>query len=178
MTRRMIAIACAVLAGAATLPAFAQTSTVTLTINDIPASKGSVLATLCGDPKAPFPGACMTHSGMADAKAGATTVTFEGVALGRYAIQAFHDENGDMQMNMPAEGYAFGNDASWPVTFESASIAVAGDTAAVITLQRIPGAASAPQPSRAAARGAPQWRRRAGRRRARAAAPGSPGAAA
>ncbi len=155
MTRRMIAIACAVLAGAATLPAFAQTSTVTLTINDIPASKGSVLATLCDDPKAPFPGACMTHSGMADAKAGATTVTFEGVAPGRYAIQAFHDENGDMQMNMPAEGYAFGNDASWPVTFESASITVAGDTAAVVTLQRIPGAASAPQPSRAAARGAP-----------------------
>lgn len=155
MTRRMIAIASAFLAGAATLPAFAQTATVTLTINDIPASKGTVLATLCGEPKAPFPGACMTHSGMADAKAGATTVTFEGVTPGRYAIQAFHDENGDMQMNMPAEGYAFGNDAAWPVTFESASITVAGDTAAIVTLHRIPGAATAPQPSRAAARGAP-----------------------
>jgi dienelactone hydrolase/uncharacterized protein (DUF2141 family) len=155
MTRRMIAIACAVLAGASTLPAFAQTAKVTLTVNDIPSSKGSVLATLCGDPTAAFPGACMTHAGMADAMAGATTVTFEGVAPGRYAIQAFHDENADMQMNMPAEGYAFGNDASWPVTFESAAITVSGDTAAVVTLQRIPGAASAPQQSKAAARGAP-----------------------
>jgi len=155
MDRQILAIACALLAGAATLPAFAQTATVTLTVNDVPTSKGGVLATLCGDPKAPFPGACMTHSGMTKAKAGATTITFEGVATGRYAIQVFHDENGDMQMNMPAEGFAFGNDAAWPVTFESASIAVSGDTMASVTLQKMPDAASASQPARASARGAP-----------------------
>jgi uncharacterized protein len=155
MNRQIRAIAFAVVASAVTLPAFAQTATVTLTVDDVPTSEGGVLATLCGDPKAPFPGACMTHSGMAKAKAGATTITFEDVAPGRYAIQVFHDENGDMQMNMPAEGYAFGNDAAWPVTFESASIVVSGDTAAVVTLQRMPGAGSAPQPSRASSRGAP-----------------------
>lgn len=155
MNRQLRVIALALLASAATLPAFAQNATVTLTVNDVPTSEGSVLATLCGDPKAPFPGACMTHSGMANANAGATKITFEGVAPGRYAIQAFHDENSDMQMSMPAEGYAFGNDAAWPVTFESASITVSGDTAAAVTLQRMPGASSAPQAPKAPTRGAP-----------------------
>lgn len=155
MIRRKTILATAILAMALTLPAFAQTTKVTLAVKGVPTSEGSILATLCGDPKAPFPGACMTHSGMTQAAAGTTTVTFEGVAPGRYAVQAFHDENGDMQMNMPAEGYAFGNDAAWPVTFDSASIAVSGDTTATVTLQRIPGAASAPPPSKATLRGAP-----------------------
>jgi dienelactone hydrolase len=80
-------------------------------------------------------------------------LTFKGVAPGRYAIQAFHDENDDMQMNMPAEGYAFGNDAAWPVSFDKAAITVSGDTTTAIKLMHMPGAAAAP--ARPAAHGAP-----------------------
>lgn len=153
MNRRTHAIACTMLALAFFLPAHAQTATVTLTIEDVPSNDGSILANLCGDPSAAFPGPCMTHSAMADAKAGATTLTFTDVAPGRYAIQAFHDANSDMQMNMPDEGYAFGNDATWPVSFDKAAITVAGDTSATATLMRMPNAASAPR--NPATRGAP-----------------------
>jgi dienelactone hydrolase/uncharacterized protein (DUF2141 family) len=155
MYRHVTVIACASFAMFFSLPATAQTATVTLIVEDVPSADGSILANLCGDVKAPFPGPCMTRSAMAKAEAGTTTVTFEGVAPGRYAIQAFHDANGDMQMNMPDEGYAFGNDASWPPTFENASITVAGDTSTTVTLMRMPGAASTSAPTKQASRGAP-----------------------
>jgi dienelactone hydrolase/uncharacterized protein (DUF2141 family) len=155
MNRRITTIACASFAMVFSLPAVAQTATVTLIVEDVPSANGSILANLCGDVKAPFPGPCMTHSAMAKAEAGATTLTFEGVAPGRYAIQAFHDANGDMQMNIPNEGYAFGNDASWPPTFENASIMAAGDTSTTVTLMLMPGAASTPAPTKQASRGAP-----------------------
>jgi uncharacterized protein (DUF2141 family) len=45
---------------------------------------------------------------------------FEGVPSGRYAVAAFHDEDGDRKlkklMGMPREGYGFSNDAR-PSTF-------------------------------------------------------------
>jgi|GEM_PF-185349 len=155
MNRQFNAFACAVLAATLSLPAVAQTARVTLAISDVPSSEGNVLATLCADPKAPFPGPCMTHNAMVEATAGTTTLTFEGVAPGRYAVQAFHDANGDMQMNLPAEGFAFGNDAQWPVSFESASIIVEGDTIANAKLMQMPGGMPATSRDQPALRGAP-----------------------
>jgi len=118
-----ILIAAGVLAG---LPAAAQTLTVTIT--DVHSSTGKILASLCDDSTAQFPGGCMTAMSMADATEGATTVVFENLKPGSYAFQAFHDEDGNMMPNIPPEGYAFGNDASFPPSFKRSAITVAGDT--------------------------------------------------
>ena len=61
-TLPQILIAAACLAG---LPAAAQTLTVTIT--DVHSSTGKILASLCDDPAAQFPGGCMTAMAMADA---------------------------------------------------------------------------------------------------------------
>jgi uncharacterized protein (DUF2141 family) len=68
MNRLTASLACFTLAIVTNLPATAQTSTVTLTVNGVKTEKGSILANLCGDENAPFPGPCMTHSAMAEAK--------------------------------------------------------------------------------------------------------------
>jgi len=127
LPRILIAAAC--LAG---LPAAAQTLTVTIT--DVHSSTGKILASLCDDPAAQFPGGCMTAMAMADSTEGATTVVFENLKPGAYAFQAFHDEDGDMMPNIPPEGYAFGNNASFPPSFKRAAITVASDTTAEVRM--------------------------------------------
>jgi uncharacterized protein (DUF2141 family) len=74
MNRRVTAIACASLAMFLSLPATAQTATVTLVVEDVPSASGSILAKLCGDVKAPFPGRSMTHIAKANAEASATAL--------------------------------------------------------------------------------------------------------
>jgi dienelactone hydrolase/uncharacterized protein (DUF2141 family) len=123
----------------------AQTgSTVTLTFDGVHSSEGMVEVALCGDPKATLPGGCFSYSGAAKASTGRTVVVIPGVAPGVYAIQAFHDENGDNRPEIPPEGYAFGNDAPFPPSFEAASIKVAGDVQAHMTMTYIGGAPAAP----------------------------------
>lgn len=133
------------------LPAAAQSLTVTLT--DVHSSTGKILASLCDNPAAPFPGGCNTATAMADAREGATTIVFENLKPGAYAFQAFHDENGDMMPSIPPEGYAFGNNASFPPSFERAAIKVAGDTTAEIRMNYLEqfGAAPSPPASKGAA---------------------------
>jgi uncharacterized protein (DUF2141 family) len=65
---------------------------------------------------------------------GAMTVTFAGLAPGSYAVQMFHDENGDgiMSTNMfgiPTEGFAFSNAAKasfGPPSFDAMKVDVKG----------------------------------------------------
>ncbi|MGP1387529.1 MAG: DUF2141 domain-containing protein [Thainema sp.] len=67
------------------------------------------------------------------------TVTFTDVQPGSYAIAAYHDSNGDEQLNrgafgMPTEGYAFSNDAvaeTGPAAFEDAVFLIAGPNTAI-----------------------------------------------
>lgn len=108
------------------LPAAAQTLTVS--ISNVNSNEGRILASICGDPTAQFPGGCNTASAMVPASQGTTTVIFENVAPGSYALQAFHDANADMIPNIPPEGFAFGNDARFPPSFKSAAVKVEGDT--------------------------------------------------
>lgn len=78
-----------------------------------------------------------------DAAAGETRVVFEGLSDGDYAIRAFHDLNGDGEMNtnpfgMPIEPYAFSNNAvgvMGPATWERAKFAAAGAAAQSIDLK-------------------------------------------
>lgn len=55
------------------------------------------------------------YSGTAAARAGKVSVTVADVPPGRYAVQIYHDENGDGKLarglfGMPKEGYGFSND--------------------------------------------------------------------
>lgn len=78
-----------------------------------------------------------------DVAAGQRTATFEGLAPGDYAIRAFHDVNGDGQMNrnpfgMPTEPYAFSNNAvgnMGPATWDRARFTVEGATAQTISIR-------------------------------------------
>lgn len=121
---------------ACAMPAAAQT--VTVTIKGVRSADGNVLANLCGDPAGPFPGKCLTYLSMAKAVEGDTTLSFDHVPDGRYAFQAFHDENGDFTHDMPDEGSAFSNAAAWPVTFDKAAFTVAGNTSIVATMVYLP----------------------------------------
>jgi uncharacterized protein len=111
--------------------------TVTFEVTGAASDKGLVRVSLCGDPKGTFPGACVNYSGFETARRGATiTVTIPGVAPGRYAVQAYHDENSNGRAEVPPEGYAFGNGAQFPPTFDAAAITVGqGATRASLKLQ-------------------------------------------
>ena len=80
---------------------------------------------------------------MLDAAAGQTSITFDGLPDGDYAVRAFHDLNGDGKMNtnpfgMPTEPYAFSNNAvgnMGPASWDRAKFAAAGATAQTIDLK-------------------------------------------
>lgn len=73
----------------------------------------------------------------------AVVATFENLAPGDYAVKAFHDVNGDGQMNtnpfgMPIEPYAFSNNAvgnMGPARWDRAHFAVSGETAQTISIR-------------------------------------------
>ena len=66
------------------------------------------------------------------ANKGGFSVTFAGLAPGRYAVNGFHDanRNGDLDTNLlgiPTEGYGFGNGATGhfgPASFDASSVAL------------------------------------------------------
>lgn len=78
------------------------------------------------------------------APAGAvTTVTFDGVPAGRYALMVIHDENGNGTLDtnlvgMPVEGYGFSNNprVMRKPTFEEAAFDVGADALALDVLIR------------------------------------------
>ncbi len=120
----------------------AQAATVTVAFEGVRSAQGNVLASLCGDP-ATFMKSCVGHQGLAKAATGETVMTFEGVAPGRYALQAFHDENGDFRAEVPPEGYAYGNDAVYPPSFDAAAFQVSGDTRITVHMTYIAGVSPA-----------------------------------
>jgi len=78
-----------------------------------------------------------------DVTAGQLTATFEGLPAGDYAAKAFHDVNGDGEMNfnpfgLPVEPYAFSNNAvgnMGPANWERARFTVSGPTAQTINIR-------------------------------------------
>ncbi len=88
-------------------------STITVEVGNVRNAKGRVRVDIC--PAAQFLGDGCSHVGTAPALAGVTTVIVRGVPPGRYAAQAFHDENGndrvDRVLGIPTEGVGFSNDA-------------------------------------------------------------------
>lgn len=71
------------------------------------------------------------------AAAGTVSVVFEDLPPGRYALLAYHDENGDGQLNrrlgmFPTEGYGLSNnpEVMGPPTFEASAFEVTAEAPA------------------------------------------------
>lgn len=144
MTRlSLIAIAAAGLlvpAGAA-LAQNAPGHSVTLTF-ETGAERGAVMVALY-DSEAGYAGDRPIGGQSVDVAAGQRTAVFENLPAGDYAAKAFHDVNGDGEMNfnpfgMPTEPYAFSNNAvgnMGPASWERARFTVSGPTAQTINIR-------------------------------------------
>lgn len=74
---------------------------------------------------------------------GPVVAVFENLPAGDYAVKAFHDVNGDGEMNtnpfgMPVEPYAFSNNAvgnMGPARWDRARFTVSGETAQTISIR-------------------------------------------
>jgi uncharacterized protein (DUF2141 family) len=90
------------------------TGSLTITVSNVRSSKGHIVVDIC--PKDRFlEDGCAAH-GEAPARAGTTSVTVANIPAGQYAVQAFHDENsnGDIDRAMfgiPKEGVGFSRNA-------------------------------------------------------------------
>jgi uncharacterized protein (DUF2141 family) len=123
----------------ATAPAISMNSgtTLTLTIEGVRSPRGKIMAALLkADATAGV--ARRVDAAMTAPVTGNTTIRFEGLAPGDYAIQLFHDENGNGEMDsnlfgIPSEGYAFSNRARGsfgPPKFEQMKFTVTAEPAA------------------------------------------------
>jgi len=90
------------------------TGSITVELGNVRSDRGEVVVDIC--PKDKFlEDGCLYH-GEAKARAGTTEVVISGVPPGQYAAQAFHDENGNGEVDralfgIPKEGVGFSRDA-------------------------------------------------------------------
>lgn len=111
----------------------ARKVTVTVRVNGIASGEGVVRGSLCTDPLK-FPSPDCSYKADAPAQIGSVDLIFKNIPLGTYAFTTWHDANSDGKTNLPAEGFAFGNNAPVPPTFKGAAIEVNADTATEVTL--------------------------------------------
>ena len=115
MKRAAVAGALAsILIGAAPHPV----ATLSVQIGDVRNDRGVLRIDVC--PQADFLKETCPYTAAAPARVGTTVVVAQNVPAGRYAVQAFHDENrngkGDRALfGVPKEGVGFSNDA--PIRF-------------------------------------------------------------
>jgi len=92
----------------------AAAGSIQIEVGNVRSSRGKVVVDVC--PQNRFlEDTCAWH-GEAQARAGTTTVTIEGVPSGDYAAQAFHDENANGEVDramfgIPKEGVGFSRNA-------------------------------------------------------------------
>jgi dienelactone hydrolase/uncharacterized protein (DUF2141 family) len=134
-------------------PALAQAK-LTITVDEVHSAQGNVMASLCSDPKGQFPGYCPPYMAVAPAKQGTVELVFPDVKPGTYAIQVFHDENGNNIPNIPPEGYAYGNNTAYPPAFDKSAVKVEGDTRTQVTMLYVQDQASFQSP-KLGSKGAP-----------------------
>lgn len=144
MMKRFALAALASLLALAAVPSAARATTlvVTFTVTDAPG--GAILLNLYDNEGAHDGGGAPVAQAAVPVKDGQAIARFEGLAPGRYAIKAFHDLNGDGELNsnpfgMPIEPFAFSNNApaqGGPARWQAASFAVdGGETATAITIR-------------------------------------------
>lgn len=125
-----LAVAC-VLAGLAALPAAAAELALEVEVAGVKDARGQVRVGLYADPKTFRKEEHALAVKTAPAAAGAVRVRFDGLAPGRYAIMAYHDEDGNGRLNLrfgmfPAEGYGLSNNPKvmGPPAFDDSAFAL------------------------------------------------------
>ena len=98
----------------ALLAAAAPAASISVEVANVRNDRGVVVVDIC--PKDRFLGDGCPYHGEAKAQAGMTTVVIDNVPAGEYAAQAFHDENGNGEVDralfgIPKEGVGFSRDA-------------------------------------------------------------------
>ncbi len=109
----------------------------TIDVDNVRGSRGKVHVDVC--PEANFLKEDCPYSGEGPAHAGTTRVTVSGLPSGRYAVQAFLDENENGKVDqalfgIPKEGIGFSNDAKIrlaPPKFADAAFAFDGTAQAI-----------------------------------------------
>jgi len=138
----LIAAAAASFALFSAVPAWAAPNGDTLTLTfETGATSGAVMVVLY-DSEAAYDGGQPMRALTLPANAPVVAV-FEGLPPGDYAVKAFHDIDGDGQMNvspfgMPTEPYAFSNNAvgnMGPAGWDRAHFTVSGATAQTIRIR-------------------------------------------
>ena len=107
------------------------------------ARTGMVMVALYDSARAFDGGSAAPVAATAVSASGRVVATFENLPAGDYAVKAFHDVNGDGEMNtnpfgMPVEPYAFSNNAvgnMGPARWDRAHFAVSGETAQTISIR-------------------------------------------
>lgn len=95
--------------------AFAEEYNLTVHLHGVKNSTGQIQVELYTDDKTFRKSALAQQIVKTDARADTVTVTLPGIKPGNYAILAFHDEDGNGELNkrfgmIPTEGYALSND--------------------------------------------------------------------
>ena len=90
------------------------TGSLSVEVDNVRNANGTVHVDIC--PKDRFLGESCPYSGDAPAHPGTVTVVVAGVPAGQYAAQAFHDENGNRDIDrvlfgIPKEGVGFSRNA-------------------------------------------------------------------
>ena len=137
MVRRFAVSLAAVLAFA--LPAAA--ADLAVDVNGLRSDKGKVYVAIhSAVDGVEFPASAGMIAGASKlAQPGGLQVVFRGLPPARYAVNAFHDENGNGELDtnilgIPSEGYGFANDAKGtmgPPSFSDASVSLREAGAAV-----------------------------------------------
>ncbi len=137
----LAALIAALAAPACAHEAAAAPARLTLTF-DTGAATGAVMVSLF-DSEAAYAGGAPVRQARIDVARGERAAIFAGLPPGSYAVKAFHDVDGDGRMDanpfgQPLEPYAFSNNARGsmgPAGWDSARLAVAGDTAQTIVIR-------------------------------------------
>mgnify|MGYP002795017345 CR=1 FL=1 len=109
-----------------------NTSIVTVTVNNLSSDEGCLLIGIYTEKI--FMKSAPEYTVKGDIKNGSTTVTFEGIPPGIYAISGFHDLNGNNKMDFepggkPAEPYGISNNninPNGPPVWEDSKFEVSG----------------------------------------------------
>ena len=108
------------------------TASLTVRFEQVVAPSGQIMMSLFDNETAHDAGGKPVRVAMVKVEGSSATVTFTGLAPGRYAIKTFHDVDGDGQMKtnpfgMPLEPFAFSNGAKpqgGPAMWQAASFDV------------------------------------------------------
>ncbi len=116
----------------------ADDATLTVTLRNVRDAGGAVRAGLYREPATFRKEEKAVGVTQAPAIPGEVTLRFAGLPPGRYAIMAYHDENGDGQLNrrfgmFPSEGYGLSNNpqVSGPPAFDDSAFEVAAPATAI-----------------------------------------------